>query len=62
MKRRRPIAEYAQALIRTLGNRPQKLLFEPGRLLIGNAGVLLDRSAVPETRRRTRISPSSMPQ
>jgi diaminopimelate decarboxylase len=36
-----PIAEYARAVIETLGNRPQKLLFEPGRLLTGNAGVLL---------------------
>lgn len=36
-----PVAEYAGALLRTLGNRPQKLLFEPGRLLTGNAGVLL---------------------
>lgn len=35
------IAEYAQALLKTLGARPQKLLFEPGRLLTGNAGVLL---------------------
>ena len=35
------IIDYAQALIRALGNRPQKLLFEPGRLLTGNAGVLL---------------------
>lgn len=36
-----PVAEYAQALLKALGNRPQKLLFEPGRLLTGNAGVLL---------------------
>lgn len=35
------VAEYAQALIKALGKRPQKLLFEPGRLLTGNAGVLL---------------------
>lgn len=35
------IADYAQALIAALGNRPQKLVFEPGRLLTGNAGVLL---------------------
>ena len=35
------VADYAQALITTLGNRPQKLVFEPGRLLTGNAGVLL---------------------
>ena len=36
-----PVAEYAKALLAALGNRPQKLLFEPGRLLTGNAGVLL---------------------
>jgi len=35
------VAEYAQALIGALGSRTQKLLFEPGRLLTGNAGVLL---------------------
>ncbi len=35
------ITEYAQALMQALRNRPQKLLFEPGRLLTGNAGVLL---------------------
>ena len=35
------VADYAQALIAALGNRPQKLVFEPGRLLTGNAGVLL---------------------
>jgi len=36
-----PVAEYAQALMKTLRGRPQKLLLEPGRLLTGNAGVLL---------------------
>ncbi len=36
-----PVAEYAQSVIGALGNRTQKLLFEPGRLLTGNAGVLL---------------------
>ena len=35
------ITEYAQALMQALRDRPQKLLFEPGRLLTGNAGVLL---------------------
>lgn len=38
-----PVAEYAKALITALGKRSQKLLFEPGRLLTGNAGVLLSR-------------------
>jgi diaminopimelate decarboxylase len=36
-----PVAEYAKSVIGALGGRPQKLLFEPGRLLTGNAGVLL---------------------
>lgn len=36
-----PVADYAKAVAGVLGNRPQKLLFEPGRLLTGNAGVLL---------------------
>jgi diaminopimelate decarboxylase len=36
-----PVAEYAKSVLKTLGNRTQKLLFEPGRLLTGNAGVLL---------------------
>ncbi len=36
-----PVTEYAQALMQALQQRPQKLLLEPGRLLTGNAGVLL---------------------
>lgn len=36
-----PVAEYAKAVTGILGNRPQRLLFEPGRLLTGNAGVLV---------------------
>ena len=36
-------ADYAKAVGRRLGDRPQKLLFEPGRSLTGNAGVLLTR-------------------
>jgi len=34
---------YIGALLDRLGNRPQKLLFEPGRRLVGNAGLLLTR-------------------
>ena len=37
------IADYARELQRLLGGRPQKLLFEPGRALTGNAGLLLTR-------------------
>jgi diaminopimelate decarboxylase len=37
--------EYAKAIGRLRGNRPLKLLLEPGRFLVGNAGVLLTRVA-----------------
>jgi diaminopimelate decarboxylase len=37
------IAEYAQALLRALQGRSEKLIVEPGRVLVGNAGVLLTR-------------------
>ncbi len=36
-------AEYASAIRSLLQNRRLKLLFEPGRLLVGNAGTLLTR-------------------
>ncbi len=35
--------EYLQRLFSTLGERKVKLLFEPGRALVGDAGVLLTR-------------------
>ena len=34
---------YAKAILATLTNRNVKLLFEPGRALVGNAGVLLTK-------------------
>ena len=34
---------YAQAILAKLSNRNVKLLFEPGRALVGNAGVLLTK-------------------
>ncbi len=37
------IAEYAQALLAALQGRSQKIIVEPGRVLVGNAGVLLTR-------------------
>jgi diaminopimelate decarboxylase len=37
------IAEYAQALLGILQGRSEKLIVEPGRVLVGNAGVLLTR-------------------
>jgi diaminopimelate decarboxylase len=38
-----PIADYIQALSASLGSRRQKMLFEPGRSLAGNTGILLAR-------------------
>lgn len=37
------IAEYAGALLNVLQSRSEKILVEPGRALVGNAGVLLTR-------------------
>ena len=37
------IAEYAQALLLALKGRNEKLIVEPGRVLVGNAGVLLTK-------------------
>jgi diaminopimelate decarboxylase len=37
------IAEYAHALLAALAGRTEKLIVEPGRVLVGNAGVLLTR-------------------
>lgn len=36
-------ADYAAALLRRLGDRPGKLLIEPGRAVVANAGILLTR-------------------
>src|SRR5574340_696370 len=37
------IGEYVAALLAALRGRSEKLVFEPGRVLVGNAGVLLTR-------------------
>ena len=37
------IADYIAALLKALAGRTQKLILEPGRVLVGNAGVLLTR-------------------
>jgi len=37
------MAEYASAITAVFGDRPQRLMFEPGRVLVGNAGLLLTR-------------------
>lgn len=36
-------AEYAETINRVLGDRPQTVIIEPGRAIVGNAGVLLTR-------------------
>ena len=36
-------AEYIQQVLAKLGNRPFKLMFEPGRSIVANAGLLLTR-------------------
>ena len=38
-----PVGEYIKALSVCLGDRKQRILFEPGRSLVGNTGVLLTR-------------------
>lgn len=38
-----PMTDYAQVLLRRLAGRPQKLILEPGRSLVANAGLLLTR-------------------
>ncbi len=40
------VQEYASCVLQTLGNRRQKLIFEPGRMLVGNAGLLLTQVLV----------------
>ena len=37
------IADYVRALTACLGDRRQKIMFEPGRSLVGNTGILLAR-------------------
>lgn len=37
------IREYAAALLDTLSGRSEKIIVEPGRVLVGNAGVMLTR-------------------
>ncbi len=37
------IVEYAGAILQGMGHRPQTIVFEPGRYLTANAGILLTR-------------------
>jgi diaminopimelate decarboxylase len=39
----RPIAEFVAGALRALGERPHTLIVDPGRSIVGNAGVLLAR-------------------
>jgi diaminopimelate decarboxylase len=38
-----PVETYAGAILQTMGNHPQTLLFEPGRFIVANAGILLSQ-------------------
>ena len=38
-----PIAQFVHGALAALGSRPQQLIFDPGRSIVGNAGVLLTR-------------------
>ncbi|MFN0318107.1 MAG: diaminopimelate decarboxylase [Burkholderiales bacterium] len=38
-----PLAEYAKVIASAVGNRSLKIVLEPGRSLVGNAGVLITR-------------------
>ncbi len=38
-----PLADYAEIVRRTVGGLGCRLMFEPGRLLVGNAGLLVSR-------------------
>lgn len=38
-----PVVDYVRAMLARLGDRPHRVLLEPGRALVGNAGLLLAR-------------------
>jgi len=38
-----PIGAFVRDTLSALGNRPERLIFDPGRSIVGNAGVLLTR-------------------
>jgi len=46
---------YAAQLLACLGDRPYRLLIEPGRVLVGNAGALLTRVEYLKTGRRQEL-------
>jgi diaminopimelate decarboxylase len=39
-----PITEYAEKILEKMKGRSEKLMFEPGRFLVGNSGVFLTRT------------------
>ena len=53
-------AEYGKLVRETVGDLGCKLLFEPGRLIAANAGILVSRVLNVKRRRARRPSPSSM--
>ena len=42
-EKQQPIAAFVAGTLKALGSRPQKVVFDPGRSLVGNAGLLLAR-------------------
>ena len=42
-------AEYARAIVSSLGNMPVTLILEPGRVIVGNAGILVTRTLYRKT-------------
>ena len=56
----RPLRSTRLPMQRARGARSHRLLLEPGRFLVGNAGVLLTRILVPQARRCARFRQSSM--
>jgi diaminopimelate decarboxylase len=38
-----PLDDYAKAVKKLIGSRPLKLILEPGRFIVGNAGILLTK-------------------
>ena len=39
----RPVAQFVAGVLAALGPRPQQVVFDPGRSIVGNAGALLSR-------------------
>jgi diaminopimelate decarboxylase len=54
-----PVADYLAPMLAKLAGRREKLVFEPGRSLVGNAGLLLTRVQVLKPARKS-TSPWSM--